>query len=306
MKLGETGEKFSNNLQLSRFIAAILVIVSHSFILSTGEATGEWLRIITNGQVSMGSFAVSLFFLCGGFLSIKSMEKAKTGTQYWKNRVKKIFPPLWFVVIICIVVGSSITGLSYKEYWSNSQTWKYILNGVLIPIHNLPGVFENNIGNSTINGALWTLPVEVMCYVGCFLLYKLGLLKEKKVYISVPIMLIVWLLFSLIGRKISIVNSMIQPMAFFYVGMLFYVYRNKIELDIKYVIIAICGLVVTCILQILDIGMILFLPYIMFWFWYGCKWNCKVGFLGNYSYGMYLWGYPVQQYCIWMSGDNMK
>ena len=72
MKLSEFSGK-SSNLQLTRFIAATLVMFAHAFVLSTGVSDGDWFLIITKNQLGMGAIAVSIFFLCGGFLICKSV-----------------------------------------------------------------------------------------------------------------------------------------------------------------------------------------------------------------------------------------
>ncbi len=56
----------STNLHFSRFIAAILVIFSHSFVITQGKVSDEWLFKLTKGQLDFGALAVAVFFLGGG------------------------------------------------------------------------------------------------------------------------------------------------------------------------------------------------------------------------------------------------
>lgn len=57
--------KRSYNLEVMRFIAALLVIISHSFTLTQGSTQNEWLVVLTRNQLTFGALAVALFFLCG-------------------------------------------------------------------------------------------------------------------------------------------------------------------------------------------------------------------------------------------------
>lgn len=175
----------SNNLQALRFIAAVMVIISHSFSVGMGDSSKEWFIILTNGQLSMGNLAVAVFFCAGGYLIAKSMCKAKKFSTYFKARINRIFPLLIIVVgLSMFLLGPIMTNLNLKDYMSDVTLYKYALNGLLIPVHELPGVFSNNIYGPTVNGSLWTLPVEFLCYIGCFLLYKLQMLKKKFFKIS--------------------------------------------------------------------------------------------------------------------------
>ena len=53
--------------------------------------------------------------------------------------------------------------------------------------------------------------------------------------------------------------------------------------------------------------MLLFFPYTMMTLWFGLA-QCpkQIGKLGNYSYGIYLWGCPVQQTIVYLFGGSMN
>ncbi|WP_372340911.1 acyltransferase family protein [Paraglaciecola sp.] len=56
-----------NNFNLIRFIAACLVLFSHSFALVLGGGLHEPLRGFLN--MTLGTIAVDIFFITSGFLS---------------------------------------------------------------------------------------------------------------------------------------------------------------------------------------------------------------------------------------------
>lgn len=86
----------SKNLNFFKFIASLAVIVSHSYPLSQGANCKDFLLNISNQTLGLGGVAVAVFFLSSGFFVTKSIEKSK-GNHYIVNRIKRIFPPLWFV-----------------------------------------------------------------------------------------------------------------------------------------------------------------------------------------------------------------
>lgn len=169
----------SNNLDLMKFLAAWLVVVHHSFDLNL--AKGEWIKVITGQQLDFGTMAVSLFFLASGIFIAKSMEHNQSAKRFFKARFRRVWPPLAAVVVLSVVMGAFVTTLPVGQYLTSSVTWRYLLNAVFVLQHNLPGVFGNNVFGSAVNGALWTLPVEVLCYVACYVIYRLGLLKKKRI-----------------------------------------------------------------------------------------------------------------------------
>lgn len=305
--LSETSGKKSQNLHFMRFVAALMVIISHSFVFSKGNLFGEWFVELTKSQLTMGAFAVAVFFLCGGYLISMSMEKSKTAGTFFEARLIRLIPPLFFVTFLVTLMGGFITSLSPIDYYTSPSTWKYMLNSILVLTHNLPGVFANNIGETSVNGALWTLPLEFVCYILCFVAYKLGFMNKKRFLFSIPLVCIgtagVWV----IGKSIPILSSVIQPVLLFYIGMGYWIYREHIKLSLKYMFIAVVIMIILLSFRLTLLAMLLCFPYIMMTIWFGLgQCSSKIGQLGNYSYGIYLWGCPVQQTIVHFMGGQMN
>ena len=143
-----------------------MVIYCHSFLFTYGQEHGDWLAGLTKGQINLGGIAVSVFFFYGGFLICKSLDRLQDGKKFFIARIKRIFPPLIVVVMLsAFVMGHMLTTLPLKQYFTEVGTYKYLLNGILIPVHTLPGVFENNVYGAAVNGSLWTLPIEFASYI---------------------------------------------------------------------------------------------------------------------------------------------
>ncbi len=297
----------STNLHITRFLAAVLVIFSHSFALTQGNGDQEWLWILTGGQLDMGALAVSVFFLCGGYLTARSMNRYTGFCRYLLLRLGRIIPSLMFVVVCSVLTGGVISTLSAKDYFTDSMTFRYLLNGFMILQHDLPGVFEEAKYASTVNGALWTLPVEFICNIGCFVAMKLGLLEKKTFKFTFPIVVTGCILVYIAGSRISVIRAVIRPCLLFYVGMIYWIYREKIVPDIRIAWLSLALLPVCSIFRVLNPGMILFFPYAMMTFWFGSRQHFeKASKLGDYSYAMYLWGFPVQQFVCERSGWEMS
>lgn len=290
----------STNLHFMRFIAAVMVIFSHSFPIVEGNNRNEWLSMLTKGQTTLGGLAVAVFFLCGGYLCAKSIHRYSKVRDYVLMKLTRLLPPLMFVVLCSVFVGGFLTNLSIKEYYSNPLTWRYLLNGVMILQHNLPGVFENASYLPTVNGSLWTLPVEFLCYLATFMMYKMSLLEEKKFYYTIPFVVLGGIVLSVAAGKFALLKAVVNPCILFYIGIFYYIYRDRIKFSKS--VCCICGILL-CIATVLgyfNIGLLIFFPYpmIAYWFFYEQRFK-KVGKLGDYAYALYLWGFPVQQFVAW-------
>lgn len=306
-RLSDTVGTKSENLHLMRFIAALMVIMFHSFFISTGSETGEWFRTITNNQITMGEFAVSIFFLCGGYLIAMSVEKYQTAKAYFSIRIKRLFPSLFFVTVATMIFCSFISTWKPVGYVISADTWKYLLNAVLIRVHRLPGVFESH-ADAVVNGSLWTLPVEFACYVLCFIAYKLTFLNKKRFPLSIPLVAIGTFVVWKMGAMRPSLREIISPVLLFYIGMGYWVYRENILLHVRYFAISIVVFILLFVLGQGQVAMLFAFPYMMMYLWFGIK-QCpsKLGKLGNYSYGIYLWGFTVQQVVVhFWPGNTMN
>lgn len=295
-KIELTGRQ--NNLNLLRFLAALLVIYSHAWVLTGNEA--DDISKLTRGQATGGQIAVMLFFFYGGLLIMKSMERKRTARKFFEARLWRIFPPLWIVVLCsALLLGPALTALPLPAYFGNGGTWKYLLNGLLVPVHPLPGVFENNPAMSTVNGALWTLPVEFFCYIMCFVFYRLGLSRGKLPLILLPVAAALAGAARVLLRNIPVFQNAVLPVLFFYIGMVCCLYADRIPLNGWAALIAAAALALSVAAGVYVYVVCVAYPYILLWLAFGTP--RKLSGFGRrleLSYAIYLTGFPIQQTLI--------
>lgn len=303
---------YSNNVGFIKFIAATAVIISHSFPLYFGNNDREWLYRYTFGQATLGRVAVWIFFFYSGLLVTKSLMNKKNEETFLIDRLKRLFPPLLFVIVCStFVLGPIVSNLSIGQYFSNINTWKYLLNGVFIPIHNLPGVFEKNIYPNVVNGALWTMPVELICYFVCLMMYKLELLNEKKMPLLGIISILVILMITFIFWNLNLdvfVSAGLACLSFF-TGMYVFVMRNRISIKLNYktIFLIILMFLISNYYHFLFVSMYIIFPLLLVNLGFGIKQLPKfLGKLGNYSFGMYLCGFPTQQTVYYLFGLHLN
>lgn len=294
----------SNNLNLVKFIAALFVIISHAYPLCKGAEYNDILSDLSRNSIAFGSLAVAIFFMSSGFFVTKSLLKSKDSKKYLHNRFIRIFPPLWFTLLVCIVVcGLFFSTYSLGKYFLSSDFFKYCLNFILIPIHNLPGVFMNNIYPGVINGPLWTLPIEFVCYLVLLLAYKLNLVNKKSYKYVALLVIVAFVGINLIPLSIK---GYIQPCFLFFWGSFYWIYRDKITMNNTYFLISLVAFVLLIVLGYGHVASFLFVPYLTLYIAF-CLPQCnnRLASLGNLSYDIYLCGWPIQQMIISLFGGSM-
>lgn len=295
VKLSDVATSRVNNLNFMRFIAALMVIVSHCYSVVLSGDAGSYLLKLTGDRLSPGGVSVGVFFLFGGFLIARSCEHYPEPKKFFSARVLRLFPELLFVVILTtFVLGPILSTLSPAEYFTNPQTYKYLLNGALIMVHQLPGVFTNNPSGDVVNAALWTLPVEFICYVLCFISYKLTKFDKKKfLLLSVP----VFALAAVYYVKFSPLQlSVVRAVLLFYLGVLIWVLRDHITISPALGLASVVLWFVMVLGAADNLAMLTVFPVACFCLAYGMGNHfSKFGTKFELSYGIYLWAYPIQQ-----------
>lgn len=294
----------SNNLNLVKFTAALFVIISHAYPLCKGAEYNDILSDLSRNSIAFGSLAVAIFFMSSGFFVTKSLLKSKDSKKYLHNRFIRIFPPLWFTLLVCILVcGLFFSTYNLGKYFLSIDFLKYCLNFILIPIHNLPGVFMNNIYPGVVNGPLWTLPIEFVCYLVLLLAYKLNLVNKKSYKYVALLVIVAFVGINLIPLSIK---GYIQPCFLFFWGSFYWIYRDKITMNNTYFLISLVAFVLLIVLGYGQVASFLFVPYLTLYIAF-CLPQCnnRLASLGNLSYDIYLCGWPIQQMIISLFGGSM-
>lgn len=312
VSLNEVVTKRENNLNMIKIMAAIMVIVGHSYAFAGGYEKYDWLYVLTDGHGDLGAFAVYIFFFYSGLLITQSIMRNSNTMFFWKRRIKRIYPAFALVTLsIVLVAAPFFTTLNPVEYYTNGETYQYLWNLVFLTQHNLPGVFVGNVYGTSVNGPIWTIRVEVFCYLLCFVYAKLGLLHKKRTGISVILYFMVIAGFGYAAfRGVEGSLAVLMPITMFFVGMLYSVYGENIRLSKAGMWFSLVGFIGGILLHQVILACVVFLPYILCCVAFGIKNYGKYvkGFdrLGQCSYEIYLWGGFVGQAVTYMCGGYMS
>jgi peptidoglycan/LPS O-acetylase OafA/YrhL len=307
MKLDKVNLR-NNNFDFLRFLAATMVIFSHSYALS-GNKNEPYLLI--SNYATFGSLAVNIFFVLSGFLIIKSWLDNPNVFDYLKKRILRIMPGLFVAVVFTVlVIGPMATSLNYYEYFTHPLTREYLNNATLSINFFLPGVFANNPYKDAVNGSLWTLPVEFKLYVMILILGLVGLFYRRLTAALLGGGILVYGIIDIISPDIFDLNSTekdyLRCLIYFVIGALFYLYRDRVKFSKELFLFSIMGLIISYFLRYGAVLSYAFLPYIILYFGFN-KINKLDIFskFGDFSYGLYIYAFPVQQLVIYFSKNKL-
>jgi len=294
-----------NNFNLIRFIAASLVLFSHSFALSLGGSEFEPLK--TTIGMTWGMIAVDVFFITSGFLITNSFLTRNKLLSYAWARLLRIYPALIVATVFCVLVlGVWFTKHTIYEYIMDTQTHKYFVkNSTLFfgTSYSLPGVFIETPFKSTVNGSIWTLPYELKMYVIlavilCFVTYMskwIKFLTIKNALLVIGVFSVGLHLFNHFHTIFS--ANFVRFFSMFFIGSAFFTWSDKVVLSSKFAIFGLPLLIIVSINK--DIFFVIYnllLPFLVFYLAYIPSGKIrKFNRIGDYSYGIYIYAFPVQQ-----------
>lgn len=301
-------EREANNFDLLRILFAWFVIVSHSYVLN-GLGESDPLGQVTSNYLILSFVGVKGFFVISGYLILQSLTRSKSVIDYLAKRILRIFPGLIVVLLLTIGMVYFIYPPTQLPYLLNPDIYKYFIGNSLLftPHFFIPGVFEQ-LPSKAINGSLWTIEFEFFFYI--VLLFLFPIKKNNK----------------------ALIISLAGLMALFTIGNLYYPsqllsIKKPIPLDLVFDlgIYFITGSFLACLnwkdwakrkyvfigSLLLFFAMIFFktdrawlftcLPFVILYIGEqkskAANWVHQK--LGDPSYGIYLYAFPLQQFIVY-------
>ena len=303
----EAGNSFlvkANIWNSIRLFLAALVIYGHSFAISPDGKSQDLFIWITRGITWSGDLAVIAFFFISGMFITQSTLSSPSPFQFIKKRIYRIYPAL----LLCLLVNTFVLVPIFNPgVMRFSELIHYCFQNSLAITneHFVQNVWTSHADKS-LNGVLWSITLEVRLYFVLFVFFALlfclrKMSKKSMLFFQVILFLCIVLVPDntfLLGSEPSSLGNPVFPLhvciflsggifsllnvnsravaALFLCSSLIWIFAGKSFNSIYFLYISVIAL-----LLLVSI-------------WKRLQWiNPK----NYYSYGLYLWGWPIQQ-CI--------
>ena len=240
-----------------------------------------------------------MFFALSGFLVTGSAMRVRSAKTFFALRLLRLLPALMVeVTLSALVLGPILTVVPLQQYFGDRLFYSYFGNIVGHVQFYLPGVFAAAPMAGVVNLNLWTLTPEYYCYAFILLLMVSGALFDRlKIAIVAAIMFAILgagnSLFDL-GESDTMYGAPVLLMSFV-AGACAYCWREHIVVRDYLFALAIIALYIAWSFRgTMALGL---LPLIYCTVYLGMRPLPRLKWLpeGDYSYGVYLYGFPIQQ-----------
>lgn len=313
----------TNGFDYMRLMLAFFVLCFHTIDVLGGTSRWFWWTPLR----PLPYWILPSFFALSGFLVCGSLMRVRDLTTFMTYRAVRILPALTVEVMLsALLLGPLLTTLSWHSYFSHPEFWSYFLN-ILGDIHmELPGVFKET-KTQLVNVSLWTIPYELWSYIALFSLAVTGLVRNRVIMLVLVVLAMIFLTLGLPhpsdplallresgltgppppGLPLDLLSRFatrdtVEPpgrllVLAFLLGVLSYQWRDRILLSWPVFLVMLVAMFWFNRIETFIFMFFATIPVVYVTMFLGTLHPPKKTFLmeGDYSYGFYLFAFPVQQ-----------
>lgn len=292
-----------NAFDLLRVILALLVLISHGYLL-TGRGN-EPLDVFSKRQTNLSEIGVMGFFSLSGYLITSSFDRSSNILRYLKNRFLRIFPGYWVCLIITAFIiapsifyinNKTLTGFSFK---GADSSLSFIYSNSLLSIKqwSIGNVLQSSVYQDSINGSLWSLFPEALCYLLTIVLGVFGLLnKNKPVFLLLLVFVYIIYVVNInpttqFGPTFLILSNARKLYTCYLCGMCLYIFRDQFVIDVK----GLLFILLSSITLLKFGGFLIIAPMALAILIIKGFSTFQTSIKYDISYGLYIYAFPVEQ-----------
>jgi peptidoglycan/LPS O-acetylase OafA/YrhL len=283
-------------------IELVMSLFGHAPHFAAPEVATDFRDVVKDGTPWVRPIVIThvpMFFALSGFLVTGSAFRAKRVLPFLALRFFRIFPALCVeVVLSALIIGAIFTALPLREYYSDPKFFTYFGNIIGKVQMQLPGVTFWKHEPDAVNGNLWTLPSEFYCYLILAGMIVTGIVFNRTLstilFAIASISLIVANVFFGFDNQTWILASDVN-VYYFFMGCMFFHWRDRIPYSGLLLILCIP---ITYVLEFSTQAVFIvpaFVTYITIFIGTSNFPKSKILQSGDYSYGIYLYGFPIMQ-----------
>lgn len=302
-----------NNFDVLRIVFAWFVVISHSYFLNN-DSISDPLGWATANYLIFSYVGVKGFFVISGYLIFQSLLRSQSVYDYLVKRVLRIFPGLIMALALTLLALYFVYPSNELPYLLNPEIFSYFINNVLMfkSHFNIPGVFEE-MRSKAVNGSLWTIRFEFLCYLILLLVFPFRKIKKTYLFFIVillsscvflPVLIPTWV--HSIQRPLQL-ELLLELGSYFFMGSFWACFAWE-EIPAKQWGFAISSTIILLCIFLKADRIFLLIPISFVIMHIGKKKSALASWIhrtiGDPSYGMYLYAFPIQQFMIFYFKPN--
>lgn len=306
----------------ARITLALAVLFIHTGLIEPATPEALVAPVVPFAPLQFWAFdfaILPMFFALSGFLVAGSAERLSIG-QFVVNRGLRIVPALAVeIALSALILGPLLTAYGLRQYLSDPLFTSYFLN-ILGNIHfELPGLFLDNPQPRIVNGSLWTVPHEIACYALLVLCAVTGLYRRRRLMLALTLawfgLSIAIVLCADLGIALPhhdtltylfVARGAARLVPLFLAGIVLYQYRDRIPYRLDYALAGVAAYVALAAFgspdwmtnPVFSCVTAPIFAYVVVYAGLSPRFVFPLPTRGDYSYGLYLYGYPLQQAMI--------
>lgn len=305
MTLGNAFATRGNSLNAIRLFLAACVIISHSWHIGGYGPEPELIGW------NLGRWALIGFFGISGYLVTMSRLAHKSSMRYVQARALRILPGLWVCVpVVAFVIAPTTAALTGRLYSISDAAEFAMRNSLLLagPLGPRP-IGETLTGMP--DGQLWDGPLRTLFWEAfCYLVVGIcgAVFRHETFRLAISLLFAIGTTALIVISQVEDLrpwdsNGPVAPLTAFFAGAMVFCFKNRVTLRVGILVPLLIFSILVTIIDLLNFLIILPLTLILLLIAFVIPLQ-KFGSKFDISYGMYIYGWPVQQ-CLALAGIQL-
>ena len=303
--IDERLDRRDNALNLIRIVLAAFVLVEHGLVLS-GAIPERRL-----GDFGLGLLAVGGFFGISGYL-ITASRMARSFWIFALHRFFRLYPAFWAALIVTAFLIAP-TAAAINGSWDVGAAFNYVLRNAPMVAGGVPVIGDSLAGSpypGTWNGSLWTLRYELLCYVLVGVALSVPYLRRTAwaFVVAFAATTLAAAITATVDMGGGTIRQLTVLLPYFAAGALLYKFRASVPSRAILALGCAAAIAMIAIFSPTAAGVAAPLPLAYLLMYLGSvvpRPIRRAGQVNDYSYGTYVYAFPLQQLIVIVGGASM-